>query len=141
MTLTAVLVASAVAVLAFDVVASLASLRFGIEYARFSIGSFALYAVAGAAAIATGGPWWSAPLAGATTGLVESTAGWAISSRLGAGLPPAPVAPAGTADLGPSGPPQATHATPGAGAVGVAVTVSAAGAVIGVFGGLLVTVL
>ena len=113
MPLIAILAASAVAVLAFDVVAGLAARRSGVDYAWFSIGSFVVWALAGVAA-ATVGPWWWAPVAGAVTALVESTAGWAISSRLGVGVP----------------------ARPG-GRARVAAAVTVTGAAIGFLGGLL----
>ena len=72
------------AVLAFDAVASLASVAFGLPYWYAGIGSFLIYLLVGAAAARHVSIRLSA-LTGAVVGLVDATLGWAISWLVGPG--------------------------------------------------------
>lgn len=78
------LLAGAGAVLAYDVVASLASMVFGLPYSTFSIGSIAIYVVTGYVAAPRFGQA-AAVLASVWVALVESTLGWALSWFIGPG--------------------------------------------------------
>jgi hypothetical protein len=73
-------------ILAFDAIGSVASLRFRFPYSRLMLGSFAIYLVVGFVTAASGSVM-SAALTGAVVGLVEATAGWAISWWIGPGRP------------------------------------------------------
>ena len=83
--LTAILVGAAT-ILAFDTVGSLASRRFAFAYSKLTIGSFAVYLTVGFAANA-GASIVPSMFAGAAIALIESTAGWAISWKIGPGRP------------------------------------------------------
>lgn len=76
----------AATILAFATIGSLAARRFGSAYSKLVLGSFAIYLVVGFSATCAGALMPSM-LAGAMTGLVESTLGWAISWRIGPGRP------------------------------------------------------
>ena len=83
----------AAAVLAFDTLGSLASLRFAFAYSQLTVGSFLIYVVVGFAACADG-PIGLAPAAGGIVAFVEATIGWAISWWIGPGrLPPEQASP------------------------------------------------
>ena len=82
------------AVLAFDALASLASVAFGFPYVYAGVGSFLIYLLVGAAAVRYVSVRRSA-LTGALVGLVDATLGWAISWQIGAaGVRVVPLAPA-----------------------------------------------
>lgn len=78
------LVTGAGVVLAYDVVASVASLAFGLPYSAFSIGSIAIYVVTGYLAAPRFGQA-AAVLAAVWVAVVESTLGWALSWFIGPG--------------------------------------------------------
>ena len=83
-----VLVGGAVAVLALDLVASLASLAIGFPYGHAAIASLVLYAAIGFLAARASGnedPFRAAAFAGAVAGATDATLGWVLSSSLGAG--------------------------------------------------------
>lgn len=86
------------AVLLFDLLASLASLRFGFSYGRASVGSYLVYLAIGfvAARTAATGPIAAAAFAAGAVGLADASIGWAISWALGPGRLPAtqPLTPA-----------------------------------------------
>jgi len=73
-------------ILAFDTIGSLASLRFTFPYSRLMFGSFAIYFAVGFVTAASESVT-SAAVTAAIVGLVESTAGWAISWWIGPGRP------------------------------------------------------
>ena len=78
------------AVLAFDLVASLAARGLRFPYAWASLGSYVLYLLIGyvAARAATGSPISNAAVAAALAGLADASAGWAIAWWLGPGRSP-----------------------------------------------------
>jgi hypothetical protein len=84
-----------VAVLAFDSLASLASLKYGLAYGRFVIGSIIIYAVTGALAGYYAGAFM-ALVASSTVGLGDATLGWYVAARLGPGRTPGGNTPAQT---------------------------------------------
>ena len=87
MTSIVVLAIGASVVLCYDTAAALASRRFGFRYSRAQIGSYLLYAAIGYATVRNGTavtPY----TAGAVIGLVDVTAGWAVSWAIGPGRPP-----------------------------------------------------
>jgi hypothetical protein len=84
-----VVLVGALSVLAFDMIAALASRQFGFAYASASVGSWFIYGLVGYFAAQTGGGIPAAALAGAAMGLVDATAGWAISWAIGPGRLPA----------------------------------------------------
>ena len=73
-------------ILTFDTIGSLASLRFTFSYSRLMFGSLAIYVVVGFVTAASESVT-SAAVTAAVVGLVESTAGWAISWWIGPGRP------------------------------------------------------
>lgn len=78
----------AVAVLVFDGIASFISLRQGVPYGDFSVGSFIIYAIAGFVAAKVAG-WTGAVKTGAALGLIDATMGWGLAWLIGPGkLPP-----------------------------------------------------
>ena len=80
----------AAAVVAFDLLASLASRQFGFAYARATIGSYLIYAAIGffAARAPSSNPIGAAAIAAAIAGLVDASVGWAVSWVLGPGRLP-----------------------------------------------------
>jgi hypothetical protein len=78
------------AVIIFDVLASLASRRFGFAYARASFGSLVIYFTIGffAARVSESNPVTAGALAAGIAGLVDASAGWAASWSLGPGRLP-----------------------------------------------------
>src|SRR5512147_1657727 len=77
-----------VAVVAFDAIASLASVRFGFAYVNATVGSAVVYATFGLLAGCTRTLVTSA-MVGAVMGLTDATLGWAVSWYIGPGrLPP-----------------------------------------------------
>ncbi len=90
-----VLMISAAVVLAFDTVAAGASAALGFPYASAAPGSWLIYAAAGFFGARAGGGVWMGVLAAAMTGLVDSTAGWLVSSAIGPGRPVGAAASAG----------------------------------------------
>jgi hypothetical protein len=78
----------AAAVVAFDALASLASLRFGFAYSSAVVGSYIIYVATGFAAGRAGG-WKHGAIAGAVLGLVDGTLGWGVAWLIGPGKPPA----------------------------------------------------
>ena len=77
-----ILLGGAIAVLAFDAIASVASQRLGFEYGSAAVGSGIIYTAIGFLAAGRGGVQ-AAALAGATMGLVDATLGWAVSWAIG----------------------------------------------------------
>jgi hypothetical protein len=79
--------AGALAVVAFDAAASLASRAAAVSYAWATVGSWLLYAGFGllAARAAPAAPVRTAALVGAALGLTDATLGWAVSWAIGAG--------------------------------------------------------
>lgn len=84
MNLTRLIIFGSIAVLIFDVIASIASIVLNVPYASFSIGSILIYAVAGYLA-ARLKPLHFSAWVGGLIGLVDSTIGWAISWKIGPG--------------------------------------------------------
>jgi hypothetical protein len=82
-----VLLISAAVVLVFDTVAAGASAALGFPYTAATVGSWLIYAAAAFFGARAGGGVWMGVLAAAMTGLVDSTAGWLISSAIGPGRP------------------------------------------------------
>ena len=79
---------SFLAVIAFDALAAIASQTVGFPYAYAAFGSAVLY-IFSAWLIARGSGLWVAVLLGMAMGLVDASAGWAVSWAIGAGrLPP-----------------------------------------------------
>lgn len=80
-----IIVAGGIAVVAYDLLASLASRGFGFPYARASIGSYLLYLAIGfvAARSASTAPIQNAAIAAGVAGLVDASVGWAVSWALG----------------------------------------------------------
>ena len=81
-----IVIAGSLAVLSFDVLGSLASRQFGFAYESLISGSMVLYAAVGFAARRT----TSIPMAILATvmvGMVDATAGWALSWWIGPGRP------------------------------------------------------
>lgn len=74
------------AVVAFDIVGSLASRSFNFAYQWLTIGSFLIYAGVGFAASKYNSLLF-APLTGAIMSFVDSTLGWYISWIIGPGRP------------------------------------------------------
>ncbi len=75
---------SSLSVIAFDAVASIASLALGFSYSYAALGSAVLYIVfAYFAARAFG--FWAALLLGAVMGITDVTLGWAVSWVIGPG--------------------------------------------------------
>lgn len=89
--------AGALAVVAFDAVASLASRATSIAYGWASVGSWLLYAGFGylAARAAPGAPVHAAALTGLALGVTDATLGWATSWALGPGRVPGGIAALG----------------------------------------------
>jgi hypothetical protein len=78
------------AVVVFDILASLASRQFGFAYARASFGSYLIYLAIGffAARASASNAIGVAALAAGIAGVVDASAGWAISWALGPGRLP-----------------------------------------------------
>lgn len=81
------IIGGAVAVLMFDAAAAWASLVFGFPYGSVAIGSWIIYAVVGFVAGRYSGVL-AALVAGVAVGLVDASAGWAISWMIGPGRVP-----------------------------------------------------
>ncbi|MDQ2667602.1 MAG: hypothetical protein M3Z05_16520 [Gemmatimonadota bacterium] len=81
------------AVVAFDVLASLASVAFHFPYVRATVGSFLLFVAIGflAARARATRRIRAAALAGATCGLIDSSVGWYLSTAIGASAPGLPL--------------------------------------------------
>jgi hypothetical protein len=88
-----IVVIGAVAILAFDIVASFASRLTGFPYIYASVGSWLIYAGVGYFAAKVTGLVGRAALAAGMVGFVESTLGWGVSRVIG------PVAPDPSPDL------------------------------------------
>ena len=80
-------VLGSLAVVTFDAAASLASRVLNFPYTSASIGSYIIYAAVGFLAWRIGG-FRLAALTGAVLGLVDASAGWAVSEVLKANAPP-----------------------------------------------------
>lgn len=76
-------------VVAFDAIASLGSRVLQFQYTSASSGSYIIYATMGFFAWRAGGFGFTAQM-GAILGLVDATAGWAVSTLLKATTPPMP---------------------------------------------------
>ncbi len=75
---------SSLSVVAFDAIASIASLALGFPYSYASIGSAVLYIVFACFAARMLG-FWAALLVGAAMGFTDVTIGWAVSWAIGPG--------------------------------------------------------
>ncbi|QNP40174.1 hypothetical protein [Lysobacter solisilvae (ex Woo and Kim 2020)] len=75
---------SSLSVIAFDAVASVASLGLGFPYSYATLGSAALYIVFAYFAARMFG-FWPALLLGAVMGITDVTLGWAVSWAIGPG--------------------------------------------------------
>ena len=75
--------------IAFDLLASIASRLLGFPYAWASIGSFAVYAAVGvlAARLVPGASLSTAAVAAGVAGFTDATAGWGLSWLIGPGRP------------------------------------------------------
>jgi uncharacterized membrane protein YeaQ/YmgE (transglycosylase-associated protein family) len=85
-----VIAAGCVAVVLFDLAASLAARRFEFAYARASVGSYFIYLIIGFVA-GRGARVHRArfgAIAAATAGFVDASVGWAVSWTLGPGRSP-----------------------------------------------------
>jgi hypothetical protein len=80
------------AIVAFDAVASIISRMTGFDYTNFAYGSYLIQAAAGFFGRRSGLSFWGATLLGTWVGLVEATAGWAVSWWIGPGRVEGPVA-------------------------------------------------
>ena len=79
---------SFLAVVAFDALAGIASQTVGFPYAYAAFGSALLY-ILFAWLITRSSGFWAAVLLGMAMGLIDASAGWAVSWVIGAGrLPP-----------------------------------------------------
>lgn len=80
----------AAAIVAFDLLASLAAREIGFSYARASIGSYIIYFAIGffAARASGASPLRAAAIAGAAGGAIDATIGWAVSWIVGPGRLP-----------------------------------------------------
>jgi hypothetical protein len=76
---------AALAIVAFDAVASIISRTAGIEYTKFAYGSYLIQAAAGFFGRRSGLSFWGATLLGTWVGFVEATVGWAVSWWIGPG--------------------------------------------------------
>lgn len=77
-----------IAILLFDLIASIASRQLGFSYAWATIGSFTIYLVSGyIAAKSHARPIQAAAFVAAIVGLVEASVGWWISWQIGVGRP------------------------------------------------------
>jgi hypothetical protein len=85
-----VAVLGAAAVVTFDILASLASRRFGFAYARASFGSYLIYLGIGffAARVSASNAIGVAALVAGIAGLIDASIGWAVSWALGPGRLP-----------------------------------------------------
>lgn len=81
-----VILTAIVAVVVYDALAAMMTLKFGYDYASFSYGSLLIYLAFGfiAGRIAA---WSFGALVGAVTGLTDSTLGWWVSWMIGPGKP------------------------------------------------------
>lgn len=84
--LAALLALGVVAVILFDLIASLASRFLGVPYVLATVGSFLIYAVIGFFVGRTATPVEAAVVC-AAVGLTESTVGWYVSWIIGPGKP------------------------------------------------------
>jgi hypothetical protein len=85
-----VVVLGSAAVVIFDILASLASRRFGFAYARAGYGSYLIYLAVGffAARASESNAIATAAVAAGVAGLVDASVGWAVSWALGPGRLP-----------------------------------------------------
>jgi len=83
-----VLVVVAIAIVVFDALASIASVRLRFPYPRAVIGSWIIYATVGFCASAGGGGVLAGAMSGIAMGIVDATAGWAVSAMIGPGRIP-----------------------------------------------------
>jgi hypothetical protein len=120
--LTKVLIAGAVTVVVFDALASVGSVRLGYPYTRAVVGSWLIYAAVGFFAGRAGGGLLAAAMAGVLMGIVDATAGWAVSWGIGPGRLPEGVLSVGRW-------------------AGAALTVAVSGGCVGLLGGLLARLL
>jgi hypothetical protein len=87
---TRIIAGGIVAVLLFDLVASLASQGLAFAYARASVGSYFIYLIVGVLAgrAATASRAKQGAIAAAIVGFADASAGWAISWTIGPGRTP-----------------------------------------------------
>jgi hypothetical protein len=88
-----IIIAGSAGILTFDTAGSLVARRFGFRYGRLAPISYFAYALIGLTAALSVSPSAAALTSGAV-GLVEATAGWAISWYIGPGKPKKAVTPA-----------------------------------------------
>ena len=77
-----VIVVGGIGVLAYRAIAAAASGEIGVDYNRFVVGSYVIFAIAGYAAGRVGPLWWGAA-AGATVAGVEALFGWRLATAVG----------------------------------------------------------
>jgi hypothetical protein len=87
-TFTKVVLGGAVLIVAFDAIASVASLRFGFAYSKTAVGSWVICAMVGLLAGFTRGGLRAAVVGGALMGLVDVSLGWVVSWAIGPGRIP-----------------------------------------------------
>jgi hypothetical protein len=80
------------AVLLLDTAGSLAARHWGFAYTNLSTISYIIYFCAGVGGGRLAGVW-AGGLAGSITALIDATAGWAISSAIGANRAGGPIEP------------------------------------------------
>ncbi|MEO5818186.1 MAG: hypothetical protein ABIT20_23150 [Gemmatimonadaceae bacterium] len=87
---TRIIAGGIVAVLLFDLVASLASQALAFPYARASVGAYFIYLIIGVLAgrAATASRAWQGAIAAAIAGFADASAGWAFSWLIGPGRTP-----------------------------------------------------
>ena len=77
-----IIVIGGIGVLAYRAIAMSAAGAMGVEYTRFVVGSYAIFAIVGYVAGRFGPLWWGA-VAGAMVAAVEALAGWRLASAVG----------------------------------------------------------
>ena len=78
-----IIVIGGIGILAYRAIAAAAAGAIGVDYARFVIGSYIIFAIVGYLAGRAGPLWWGAA-AGAAVAGVEAVAGWRLAAAVGA---------------------------------------------------------
>lgn len=77
-----IIIVGGIGILAFEAIAASAAGALGIGYAKFAVGSYAIYAAVGYLAVRSGPVFWG-PVAGAAVAGVEAVAGWRLAAIVG----------------------------------------------------------
>jgi hypothetical protein len=77
-----IIVIGGIGILAYRAIAAAAAGAIGVDYARFVVGSYIIFAIAGYLAGRAGPLWWGA-VAGAAIAGVEALAGWRLAAAVG----------------------------------------------------------